>query len=151
MDTYKEMLNRHREEVSAQKMFYAFSAEQFADGLERIDAEKSEVVRMPFGGFMRKDDVPGFLAMRKRQAEELESAMKDAAFAEEAFLYEMNDHEYAINWQGDYDVMLCFGIELEPYDSEEALCDALNEREWGAAYLAARRRHFKQMKEWDAI
>jgi hypothetical protein len=28
---------------------------------------------------------------------------------ESAFLYEMNNHEYAINWQADWDVCSCFG------------------------------------------
>ena len=30
-------------------------------------------------------------------------------FAYEAFEYEMYNHEYPINWQGDWDVCSCFG------------------------------------------
>ena len=30
-------------------------------------------------------------------------------FAEGAFLYEIGNNEYMINWQADYDVCSCFG------------------------------------------
>ena len=35
--------------------------------------------------------------------------MKNPEFAESAFYYEMGNHEYHINWQGDWDVCSCFG------------------------------------------
>ena len=34
--------------------------------------------------------------------------LRDYAHAKEAFEHEMWNHEYAINWQGDYDVISCF-------------------------------------------
>lgn len=34
--------------------------------------------------------------------------LRDYEHAKDAFKYEMRNHEYAINWQGDYDVISCF-------------------------------------------
>ena len=35
--------------------------------------------------------------------------INDLDFAYSAFEYEMYNHEYPINWQGDWDVCSCFG------------------------------------------
>ena len=35
-------------------------------------------------------------------------AMEDFEYCKSAFLYEMFNHEYGINWQADYDVISCF-------------------------------------------
>ena len=43
--------------------------------------------------------------------EYIDEALKDEEFAEAAFLYEMDNHEYAINWSGDADVLACFNID----------------------------------------
>ena len=59
---------------------------------------------------MKKSDVPEFKNMLIRNTMQLHTAMKDEDFAEAAFLYEMDNHEYAINWDGDEDVMSCFTI-----------------------------------------
>ena len=34
---------------------------------------------------------------------------KNKTFARSAISYEMRNHEYGINWEGDYDVCSCFG------------------------------------------
>lgn len=41
--------------------------------------------------------------------EMFKAAMLEYDFAKSAFLYEMYNHEYAINWQGDFDVLNTFG------------------------------------------
>ena len=48
--------------------------------------------------------------MIKRHKTELDELMEDHDVAYEAFLYEMNNHEYAINCEGDCDVLGCFGM-----------------------------------------
>lgn len=40
----------------------------------------------------------------------IHQAMENEDFAEAAFLYEMDGHEYAINLYGDRDVLSCFNL-----------------------------------------
>ena len=80
--------------------------------------------------------------MLKRHTKEVQDKLKsDPDFAEAAFLYEMDNHEYAINWDGDDDVLSCFGM-----DYEDLLA-------WGlqTPYELARRKHYKHMEEWGEI
>lgn len=68
-------------------------------------------------------------------------AMKDKDFAYEAFSYEMDNHEYAINWTGDDDVLECFNLiyaQLDELDLEEV-------------YQRAAREHMKRAREWEMI
>ena len=64
-----------------------------------------------------------------------------------AFLYEMYNHEYGINWEADYDVLSCFGKIEYPGDGNESLdayFDALKFTETQrSAYLAARSEYYK--------
>lgn len=80
--------------------------------------------------------------MLERHTEELHEKLKnDPDFAEAAFLYEMDNHEYAINWSADEDVLACFSITWEKI------------REWGLqlAYDRARNKHLEHAREWEMI
>ena len=79
--------------------------------------------------------------MLKRHTKELHEALKDEEFAEAAFLYEMDNHEYAINWDGDADVLACFSLDEKK----------LHEMGLDGAYHRARRAHMKHAQEWDMI
>lgn len=69
-----------------------------------------------------------------------------------AFLYEMHNHEYAINLQADWDVLSCFGNPEWAGDgaSVEVYFDQLNftptQRK---AYLEARAEYYRQIRESD--
>ena len=80
--------------------------------------------------------------MLKRHTKEVQDKLKtDPEFAEAAFLYEMDNHEYAINYDGDDDVLRCFGM-----DYEDLRAAGLQ-----AVYETARRKHFKNMEEWGVL
>ena len=67
-----------------------------------------------------------------------------------AFLYEMCNHEYGINWQGDFDVCSCFGdcSGVRDYDDIEELFNACNFTDvQRAAYMDARCEYSKQSVE----
>ena len=79
---------------------------------ERDPEEEEEIARRRFSrvGFAYYDDDEFVNRM-----DELEKAMeaandplRDYEHAKNAFKYEMLNHEYAINWQGDWDVINCF-------------------------------------------
>ena len=75
--------------------------------------------------------------------------MRDSAFAEEAFYYEMCNHEYGINSQGDWDVCSCFGD--CQYSPEKGGKEYLLDMGYGdtaiGAYLRARRRYYRDAEE----
>lgn len=91
---------------------------------------------------MKRSDVPAFKQMLVRHHDEMEEVLKnDKEFAEAAFLYEMDNHEYAINWSGDEDVMSCFGL------NEQKLVEfGLDD-----AYRSARKQHMDHAREWNMI
>lgn len=83
-----------------------------------------------------------------RELDEAEQRNKEnAEYWESAFLSEMYNHEYGINWQGDYDVISCFGScdGVEDYTDAEKLFSAVGFSDvQKAAYLAARREYYNR-------
>lgn len=64
---------------------------------------------------------------------------------ESAFLYEMDNHEYGINWQADYDVISCFANVdgVKDYENREKLFDAAGFSDLQRrAYAAALAEHY---------
>lgn len=142
-EAYLQLKERHQKEMNAFPIAYAFNGKQLEEALEKLGATKEECVTVfNMGDVMKKTDVPAFKAMLKRHKEELLEAMKDETFAEGAFLYEMNNHEYAINWSGDEDVLACFNMNVAKL-REIGLIDA---------YQRARREHMRiAHEEWEII
>ena len=79
----------------------------------------------------------------------LEKAKDDMSnnyeYLKSAYLYEMHNHEYGINWQADYDVLSCFG-NVEYHNTDlQAYFDELKFTELQQqAYLDARKQYFKE-------
>lgn len=86
-----------------------------------------------------------------RGLDEAEQRNKEnAEYWKSAFLYEMYNHEYGINWQADYDVISCFGncSGVKDYTDTEKLFSAVGFNEvQRAAYLAARREYYNQERD----
>lgn len=79
--------------------------------------------------------------------EKAEPKKDDAEYWKGAFLREMLNHEYGINWQADFDVCSCFGdcSGVIDIDDINALFDACKFSDvQRAAYMAARREYSKQ-------
>lgn len=72
----------------------------------------------------------------------------DYKYLRNAFLYEMYNHEYGINWQADYDVLSCFGSVPYHGESAEALRTYFMELNFTdiqrRAYMDARSQYFKE-------
>lgn len=45
--------------------------------------------------------------------------IEDYGQAYDAFMYEMGNHEHHINWQGDWDVLSCFGLDDDVCEYED--------------------------------
>ena len=140
---YLDLQSKHRKELEEFPIAYAFSDKQLGEALTKLGATKDECVTVfGHGDIVKKVDAKRFVDMLKRHTKEMQERLKaDVDFAEAAFLYEMDNHEYAINWSGDEDVLDCFAITWKEIE------------EWGLqlAWDSARRKHFKHAEEWEMI
>ena len=140
---YLEMQKRHQKELEDFPIAYAFNDEQLAEALAKLNATKEECVTVfGHGDIVKRENAKPFIKMLERHTKELKQKLKDDRdFAEAAFLYEMDNHEYAINWSADEDVLACFNITFDDI------------RKWGLqrAYSQARRKHMEHAEKWGMI
>lgn len=138
---YLDLKRRHQKEVEDFPIAYAFNGKQLKEAIEKLGATKKEVTTLGYGTVIKRTDIPAFEELLEDQRHELKMAMRDKEFAYEAFLYEMDNHEYAINWDGDADVLGCFNLvyaQLDELGLEEV-------------YQRAARQHMKHAREWEMI
>jgi len=154
--TYPQYLAEQKKAFDDLPIFFAFNHTQFKEEMEKrglTEDDTDKIYRLPgdHGGFYLRADAPKILAYFSAD-DPLENLMKDPAFAEDAFYYEMCNHEYGINPQGSWDVCSCFGHCEYGYDKggKEYLEKMGFPPETIDAYYAARRRYFKdaEEKEW---
>lgn len=152
--TYTEYKSARQGEFNALPIFWAFSNRQFEEAMQKrglTSKDTDKIFSIGHGGFALKSDKDVILAFLKKE-DPLPELMKDPAFAESAFFYEMCDHEYGINWQGDWDVCSCFGG--CEYSEEKGGADYLTDMGYGndtiSAYFLAKKRYYKEAeeKEW---
>lgn len=140
---YLDLKKKHEKELSEFPIAYAFNEKQLEEALEKLGATKEECVTVfGHGDIVKREDAKTFIAMLERHTEEIKQYLiDDIEFAEAAFLYEMDNHEYAINWSADEDVMDCFSINW----------DFIRKYGLQMAYDSARNKHIKQMEDWGVI
>lgn len=139
---YLDLKKKHEKELTDFPIAYAFSDKQLTEALEKLGATKEECVTVfGRGDIVKRTDAKALIAMLERHTEEVLDALKDPDFAEAAFLYEMDNHEYAINWSGDEDVLDCFCLTWEK----------LRKMGLQMAWNRARDKHMKHAKEWEMI
>ena len=141
---YLDLQEKHRKELNEFPIAYAFNDKQLQEALEKLGAKSTQecVTVFGHGDIVKKENAKPFIELLERHSKEIkELLLSDVDMAEAMFLYEMDNHEYAINWSGDEDVMSCFGID-ENFIREHGL---------QLAYESARRKHMKHAEEWEMI
>lgn len=139
---YLKLRDRQMEELNSFPIAYAFDEKQLEEALEKLGATKEECVTIfGHGDIVKKENAKKFVDMLKRHTDEVKEALQDKDFALAAFLYEMDNHEYAINYDGDGDVLGCFGMEM----------DDLEKMGLETVYQLARKKHFDHMREWGVF
>lgn len=80
-----------------------------------------KLIRMGFGAFCLKSDLEHIHGELDKVDEMKRDFIEDYEQAYDAFMYEMGNHEYHINWQGDWDVLSCFGLDDDvcEYDDDK--------------------------------
>lgn len=152
MISYKEYRELKSKEVNDLPIFFAFSNEQLKEQMEKRglkDDEYDKIYRLPIaGGFYLRADAEIIRAYFSKE-NELPKLLNNKRFAYQAFNYEMDNHEYAINYEGDYDVISCF-FKCE-YAYEKDYKDYLKEcdrEDLIETYAKARAAHFKRAQKW---
>lgn len=143
--SYESLIDRQRKEFNDLPITYAFGGkDEINKAVKRLGANDISECCTIFdhGDIVKKVDKSKVLETMKQHDKELREAMKDDNFAYEAFLYEMDNHEYAINWSGDEDVLGCFGMTVEDLRALGLQC----------IYETARREHMRKAhEEWGII
>lgn len=109
---FKDMLQN---KVNDLPMFYAFSNEQLDNALDDMglslkDMKGNKIVRLGFGAYCLKRDLDSILSELNAVDDAKREFIEDYEQAYDAFVYEMSNHEYHINYEGDWDVLSCFGL-----------------------------------------
>ena len=140
---YLDLQKRHQKELEDFPIAYAFNDKQLEEALEKLGATKEECITIfGHGDIVKRENAKPFIKMLERHTQEIKKKLaEDVEFAEAAFLAEMDNHEYAINWSADEDVLDCFCIDW----------DFIRKHGLQMAYDSARNKHFKQMEDWGVI
>lgn len=155
--TYNEYKAKRQKEFDELPIFFAFSNKQLeealnARGLTIEDTDKIYKLG-DTGGFYLKTDAAKVRAfMCNEESPTLEELMSDHDFAVSAFRYEMDNHEYGINLQGDWDVCNCFTKKECDYGYDKTYVEYLTEaghEDWISAYREAKSSHLQAADEGE--
>lgn len=122
--TYLELRKKQDEEFNAFPKFFAFSDEQFKEGLKQLGVKKDEVVYLAAGGYLRRSDIKAYDEMNKRHREEFKEACKNINFVVSMFYYELNNHEYSYT-QDVSETLLGLGISEKALEENPILQEGL--------------------------
>jgi hypothetical protein len=140
---YLDFKKKQQKEFEDFPIAYAFNDKQLEEALVKLGATKEECVSVfGHGDIVKRENAKPLITMLDNQTKELHKKLReDVEFAKAAFLYEMDNHEYAINWSADEDVLECFSINW----------DFIRKHGLQMAYDQARREHMKHAEEWGMI
>ena len=140
---YLDFKKQQEKEFAEFPIAYAFNEKQLKEALEKLGATKEECVTVfGHGDIVKRTDAKALIALLERHTEDLKQKLKDdPEFAYAAFLYEMDNHEYAINWSADEDVLDCFSINW----------DFIRKYGLQMVYDQARNQHMRNAEEWGMI
>ena len=112
-----------------QPIFFAFSNEQYAEGIKKIGASKdNKITSIGAGGYILSKDVKRFLSMCGTRKQRLKNYLKEPEQLKDALIYELANHEFCIT--GDYtDAMEALNIKPDKMTkkSKKVLAEAINE------------------------
>lgn len=132
MNKYREIKEKHHNEVNSFPMVFAFSNKQFEEGMRKLGLEPTDTDKVyklgGTGGFYRKEDSSALHEMFDRHSKELSDAMQDEEFIFEAFDYELGNHEFIVT--GDVtDAVEALGMTVEEVYENPKMLNALKKAE----------------------
>ena len=132
MNSYQEMQERHQQEVNQFPFMFAFSNQQFDEGMRKLGLDPSQtdqIVSIGGGGYVRKSDVPAMREMFARQEKERKEALAtdkaERGHAYQMFLHELGNHEYCVTLDLS-DTLVACGVTHQQVNDNENLRKALS-------------------------
>jgi hypothetical protein len=101
---YQELKAQQGKELNEfQGIFFAFSPEQFKEGLKQVGLNeesnlKEHILSIGMGGYLLKSKKDDFSGMLKRHKQEMKDLKKDEKALLNALIYELRNHEYCITY-----------------------------------------------------
>ena len=131
MNKYAELKEANSKKTNAWgggKMFFAFSDEQFYEGLKKVGFVKGEhkLVDIGGGGFVRKDFIDEFREVFGAFSKVIQKHLDDYDFMVDAFDYELGEHEYFITRDVE-DTIEALGLCESDFKERPMLLEALKE------------------------
>ena len=77
-------------------IIFAFSNKQLDEGLAKLNASKSEITMCNTGMFVLKTRESAMYTLLETSNKEMNEALKDESFLQDALTYELCNHEYCI-------------------------------------------------------
>ena len=111
---YREFKEKWSSKFSEIKgIFWAFSQEQFAEGMEKIGAEStSDIYDIGSGGFILKSEYEAIPKFWEDREAEFNDMMQIPEFAFSAFDYELANHEYCYSMDKE-DALASLGLTMK--------------------------------------
>lgn len=110
--TYQEYKISRQKEADNLPIFYVFNNNQLKEEMEKRGLTINDIDKihsLGFGAFCLCSDMEKVIKWFNTP-DPIDQLMENPEFAEDAFYYEMGNHEYHINhYQGDWEVCSCFG------------------------------------------
>ena len=127
-NNYQELKVFNREEVAAFPKFYAFTDEQYYEGMKKLGVQdEKDGVLVDCGCFIRLSDVDAWGEMWDRIKARKVEALKDEKFLKQALIDELFNYEYgyALEDETVEQVLRVLGFSWEDVDSSKKLFKAL--------------------------
>ena len=128
-ETYKEMTDRHRAEINALPLAFAFSGEQLQEVLTAWNITEKEAIAgaitpIGHGGYIRTTDKDlvndTFKRIREERQAAIEADTTGTGFIYQMFRTELNDHEFSYTQEVD-DTLTALGFTEADINSNPAL------------------------------
>ena len=128
MNSYLALKERHKREIDDFPFIFAFSSEQFAEGMAKFGLAPDETDKLcklsiP-GGFCRRTDEPRLQEMFAQHARDREEAIAadstGGGYIFEMFRYELANREYGYTWDVE-ETLDALGFSMEDIEKNDAL------------------------------
>jgi hypothetical protein len=122
MQTYQQFkTNKSKEWSKLKGIFYAFSDDQFNEGIANIGITKDEVKEKLYnlggGGYILKSESKDMERMLQNASDELDAILNDKKQLLDALSYELMNHEYCITYDTS-DALDALGLNESDIDED---------------------------------
>ena len=143
MTTYQELKERQQAEINVFPLGFAFNDEQFEKMMKKWNLttepdDLKKIASIGAGGYILKSDIPAFSEMMTRHKKEEKEFQKNKKNLIDQIFYEMQNHEFAINWQGVEEV--CAACRRTPKDLEK-------DEFFAECWKTAKKKYYKMANE----